>query len=110
LKIPNADRAIIEQQKLVDYLLNTEHHRGGSKAALLAMFGYNVANWARLAADLRKAHLSIDVTVERDTPYGRRYEIRAPLDTPVGRPLVVRSIWHIDRGTTTPRLITLYPD
>jgi hypothetical protein len=110
VKIPNADHAIIEQQKLVDYLLNTEHRRGGSKAALLALFGYSTANWERLAADLRDTHLSADVTIERTTPYGQRYEIRAPLATPSGRLLMISSIWQIDQGTDRPRLITLYPD
>lgn len=110
MRIPNAEHAIIDQQKLVAYLLNTEHRRGGSKAALLGMFGYTPANWEQLAADLRRDHLSAAVTVESDTPYGRRYEIRATLATPSGRPLTVRSIWQIDLGTTAPRLITLYPD
>ncbi|MGH7450629.1 MAG: DUF6883 domain-containing protein [bacterium] len=38
------------------------------------------------------------------------YEIRAPLQTPSGRTLIVRTIWQIDEGTDVPRLITLVPD
>ena len=48
--------------------------------------------------------------VVRSSPYGVRYEIRAPLRTPVGRELMVRTIWQIDEGTDVPRLITLFPD
>jgi hypothetical protein len=110
MKIPNAESAIISQEKIRQYLLNTEHRRGGSKAALLLSFGYTSDNWTRLADDLRIYHLTGDVTVVRETPYGTRYEIRAPLITPIGRSLTVYSIWQIDTGTDYPRLITLFPD
>ena len=46
----------------------------------------------------------------RETPYGRRYEIRAFLETPSNRSLMVRTIWQIDQGTDYPRFITLFPD
>jgi hypothetical protein len=110
MPIPNADRAIIEEQKIVDYLLNTDHRRGGSKATLLQQFGYATADWQRLAEDLRRDHLTREPNASRRTPYGERFEIRAPLQTPSGRPLTVRSIWQIDAGAAAPRLITLYPD
>lgn len=110
MRIPNADSAVIEEQKIVGYVLNAGHRRGGSKAALLLQFGYAPATWRRLADDLRRDHLTQNVDLTRTTPYGERYEIRAVLQTPSGRPLVVRSIWQIDLGTTSPRLITLYPD
>jgi hypothetical protein len=110
MRIPNADSAIIEEQKIVQYLLNTDHRRGGSKAALLQQFGYSHATWQRLADDLRRDHLTRGIDLTRMTEYGVRYEIRAVLQTPSGRPLTVRSVWQIDVGTVSPRLITLYPD
>lgn len=110
MPIPNADSAIIEQQKVVEYVLNAGHRRGGSKAALLLQFGYDPVNWERLAHDLRRDHLSRDADLSRTTQYGERYEIRAPLQTPSGLPLIVRSIWQIDTGSASPRLITLHPD
>lgn len=110
MKLPNADSAIIDAQKLAGYVLNAEHRRGGSKASLLLAFGYDPANWQRLASDLHQYHLSADVDRTRATTYGTRYEIRAALQTPSGRLLILRSIWQIDSGATAPRLITLYPD
>ena len=32
MKLPNPERAVIEPAKLIQYLLNTEHKRGGHKA------------------------------------------------------------------------------
>ncbi|MBI3923675.1 MAG: hypothetical protein HY318_19805 [Armatimonadetes bacterium] len=110
MKIPNREKAEIAPEKLTEYLLNADHRRGGSKAQLLSEFGYHPANWHRLVYDLREFHLSAEVELVRETLYGTRYEIRAPLLTPVGRWLTLRTIWQIDEGTDTPRMITLFPD
>ncbi|MDZ4720851.1 MAG: hypothetical protein SH847_20530 [Roseiflexaceae bacterium] len=110
MKIPNAAQALIDQEKMVAYLLNPDHQRGGSKAALLMSFGYSSADWRQLADALRLDHLSQDILRVRETLYGSRYEIRALLRTPIGRPLMLRSVWQIDNGTDIPRLITAYPD
>jgi len=110
MKLPNKDQAVIAPEKLISYLLNTEHKRGGAKARLLSQFGYRAANWQQLESDLRLYHLKADVSVARQTIYGMRYEIRAALHTPVGRILQVRTIWQIDDGTDIPRLITLFPE
>ena len=109
MQLPNSERAIIAQEKLIDYVLNLRHKRGGSKARLLAQFGYTVDTWQQLDADIRRG-LATDVEIVRSTDYGRRYEIRMTLQTPMALPLTVRTIWQIDEGTEVPRLLTLYPD
>ena len=109
MQLPNRTLAVIAQDKLTDYLLNLRHKRGGSKARLLAQFGYTVQNWERLEADIRRG-LEAEVTRVRTTDYGRRYEIRMTLQTPSGEPFTIRTIWQIDIGMAFPRLITLYPD
>jgi hypothetical protein len=109
MQLPNHALATIAQEKLTEYLLNTRHKRGGTKARLLAQFGYTVQYWRRLEADIRSG-LDIEVDLVRPTEYGTCYEIRMTLQTPLGVPLTVRTIWQIDGGTAVPRLITLYPD
>ena len=109
MQLPNRALAVIAQEKLIDYLLNTRHKRGGTKARRLARFGYTVQNWIRFEADIRGA-LKTEVDLVRTTEYGMRYEIRMTLQTPLGMPLTVLTIWQIDDGTDVPRLITLYPD
>ena len=110
MKIPNSNLAVIEPSKLTDYLLNTEHKRGGTKAKLLVHFGYSLENWQQLEADIRKYHLDLDVNVVKETAYGIKYEISANLLTPINRHLLVKTVWQIDTGTDFPRLITLVPD
>lgn len=53
MRIPNADKAIIAQEKLTDYLLNPAHRRGATKARLLLACGYRADAWQILEADER---------------------------------------------------------
>jgi len=110
MKVPNADNAEISPQKLSEYLLNTTHRRGAAKAKLLIAIGYRTHEWQRLEADLRAQHLSLDVDATVDNEYGQRFEIAAGLTGPNGKVVPFRSIWQIDTGTDTPRLITMYPE
>ena len=110
MKIPNAENPVIAEDKLRNYLLNSAHPRGGSKAKLLLAMGYRAENWQRLEADIRAHHLNADIECEADTEYGRRYEIVAALPGSHGQAAVFRSIWQIDAGTDQPRLITMYPE
>lgn len=109
MKLPNSVGAVIEPSKLRDYVLNTEHKRGGSKAIALARFGFTPENWPDLEAELRR-HIDNDIDTMRGTDYGDRYEIRMNLTGPTGRSIWARTIWQIDIGTNFPRLITLFPD
>jgi hypothetical protein len=110
MKLPKREHAVIAPDKLVQYLLNPSHKRGGAKARLLALFGYTADNWQQLEADIRAYHLDANVNAVKQTLYGLSYEIRAPLLTPLGHALMVKTIWQIDTNTDYPRLITLFPD
>jgi hypothetical protein len=110
MKLPYSERAVIAPEKIVTYLLNTAHKRGGAKARLLTQFGYRAENWQQLESDIRLYHLNVEVEKVKQSVYGTRYEIRAPMQTPNGRTLMIRTIWQIDIGTDFPRLITLVPD
>ena len=110
MKLPNAVNAIIEEAKLVDYLLNSNHRRGGSKARLLISLGYSAQDWKRLDDDVRQQHLAADIVEQRDTAWGQRYDIVAPLTGPTGDTVMFHSIWQIDLGSDQPRLITMYPE
>lgn len=110
MKLPNAPKAIVDEGKVKNYLLNINHRRGGAKAKLFQLFGYSSNKYQKLIEDIRTYHLDKDVTVITDTIYGMRYEIKAELNTPSGKKLNVRSVWQIDIGNDIPRLITLIPD
>ena len=52
MKLPNADRAVMTEDKLRNYLLNVSHRRGASKARLLLALGYHPDDngWRRISA------------------------------------------------------------
>jgi hypothetical protein len=110
MKVPNAENAVIAPEKLRDYLMNPDHRRGGSKAKLLLSMGYQADQWQRLEMDLREQHLTAEVEEVEENDYGRCYAIVAGLTGPVARTILFRSIWQIDLGTDSPRLITMYPE
>jgi hypothetical protein len=109
LRLPNADRAIIEEAKLRLYFLSPTHPVGRFKAAYFANLGYTEANWRQLELDLRQQHLSQPAAPGQESPFGQKYEIRAALRGPLGRIAPIASIWIILAGEEVPRLVTLYP-
>ncbi len=108
--LPNAHLAIVEREKVTQYLLNPRHRYGGSKARFFFQFGFKIEYWEVFADALRehgqRHELSGGV---RQTRWGPRYEIDAELNTPDGRQPRIRSVWQFDEGEIAPRLITAYP-
>jgi len=47
MRLPNADRARVEQSKIVEYLLNREHPDGGSKARFFNGLDLNALSAAK---------------------------------------------------------------
>jgi hypothetical protein len=109
LKLPNADAAIIDADKLHGYLLSREHPVGRFKASYFRTLGYSDKNWAQFESDLRKFHLSEDVSEVVGSPYGAKYVIRANLKGPNGETAELVSVWIILTDEDIPRFVTAYP-
>jgi hypothetical protein len=109
MKLPNADKLIIEREKIVEYLLNPTHRFGGSKARLFDRFGFEPEHWQRLADALRIHGQTHEVKRVRETGFGPRFQVEGRLNAPDGRSPRVRSVWQQDHGAVAPRLITAYP-
>jgi hypothetical protein len=60
VQLPNIDRAVIPVEKLRDYLLDLDHRKGGSKAALLYRIGYRREEWKQLESDIREQLLPLE--------------------------------------------------
>ena len=107
--LPNHAAAYVPEEKLIGYLLNTEHPIGGSKARLLARYGFTIANANVFAAALLSSAAQDQVSSRQQTPHGRKFIVDGELPTPRGTTLRIRSVWIIDRGATAPRLVPAYP-
>ncbi len=109
VKLPNAEDAIVEREKITDYLLNPAHRYGASKSAFFQEFGFSLDEWEQLADALQEHGQTFEVTKTKDTPFGPRYEIDGELTTPTGQSPRIRTVWQFDHGQTAPRFITAHP-
>ena len=109
MKLPNIEHLVVEEEKIVDYLLNSTHRYGASKARFFVSFGFNAAAWEILAERLREHGQQHKVTKVTQTVFGPRYEVEGVLHTPDRRRPHVRTVWQLDKGQIAPRLITAYP-
>ena len=109
MNLPNAHLAIVEREKITNYLLNREHRCGASKARFFAEFGFAPEAWEAMAAELRVHAQAHEVARWRETGFGPRYEVEGEMTAPDGRRPRVRTVWQMDKGQIAPRLITAYP-
>lgn len=109
MKLPNAHSAVVAQEKIVDYLLNPAHPENGGKAAFFLSLGFGREDWQSLAAAFLTLAEMEEVTENLESPHGRKYILEGRIQSPSDKAPVVRTIWIVDRGQDTPRLVTAYP-
>ena len=109
MKLPRAEDAIIDAEKMRDYLLLPEHPVGRFKAAYLRTLGYSREHWEQLESDLREFHTSEDVSEVVESRHGAKYIIRANLKGPNGKEATIVSVWIVLNDEDVPRFVTAYP-
>ncbi len=109
MKLPNAHLAVVEREKITEYLLNAAHPDNGGKAAFFLSLGFDRNDWRTLAEAFRKLALDTDVTSRVESRHGQKYVVDGKMETPSKRSPSVRTVWIIDFGLETPRLVTAYP-
>jgi hypothetical protein len=109
MKLPNAELAVVERGKIVDYLLAPSHPDNGGKAEFFFRFGFRADDWTVLAAALRALAREADVSAATTTAHGRKFVTVGRIETPSGRRATVQAIWIVDTGSEAARLVTAYP-
>jgi hypothetical protein len=109
MKLPNVQSAVVEPEKIVDYILNPAHPDNRGKAQFFLGLGFQREECWQLAAAIRKVAEGHDVAKSMASPHGRKYIIDGRIETPSGKTPRVRTVWIVDRGFDTPRLVTAYP-
>ena len=107
-QLPNADRAVIDLRKLIDYCLDPIHPRGRHKARVFrATLGIEQtdAQWLQEAiAEALPSSEAVELTKDR---YGTRWSV----DISVARQnvrVVIRTIWIVKAGEDVPRFVTCW--
>ena len=109
MKMPNAEDAVVDRDKITSYLLNPAHPDNGGKAAFFLALGFRSGDWQPLAAALRTLAGEVPVAKEMESTHGLKYILEGKIETPSGKRPTVRTIWIVDQGRDIPRLVTAYP-
>ena len=109
MRLPNVDLAVVEREKITEYLLSSKSTDSQRKANFFSRFGFNAENWHDLAKALMNQGAEHEVARVVETIYGLRYHVDGIIETPDGRNPRVRTVWQVDVGSDFPRLITAYP-
>ena len=83
-------------------------YRGRTRSCS-APFGCRREDWPRLATAFRRLAECVEVCSNVDSSHGQKYIIDGPMETPSGKTPLVRTVWIVDAGQDTPRLVTAYP-
>jgi hypothetical protein len=104
--LPNATKAIVDPEKVRDYLLSPSHPVGRFKAVFFRSLGFSAEPWEVLrGALLRHAWLG-EATPGEASAFGQKYEVRGTVKGPNGRSAQVVTVRV---GEDQPRLVTAYP-
>jgi hypothetical protein len=108
MKVPSAERAFIDERKLVKYCLNAAHPRGRHKArTFLSALGFAESSAPIIRTALLDAVLINNAVPGEIDEHGQRFTIDFPMAGPSGNALV-RSVWIIRTGEDFPRLVSCY--
>ena len=95
MKLPNAEHAVVEIEKLRDYCLSTTHPRGKHKAIVFAPVLAVTANEAEILQDfILSATLNNEAIPTEKDVYGQRFVMDFEMENK-GRIAVVRTSWII---------------
>lgn len=109
MKLPNAERAIIDPRKIRDYLLSSEHSVGRFKARVFARLGFSSETWQEFRAQLETIARHGEAEVSDRTDYGQKYIVRGTVGRMEGRAEVL-TVWIVLEGEDVPRFVTAYPE
>ncbi len=108
-KLPNAEKAIIDAEKLQGYILSFAHPVGRFKAAFSQKLGYSSENWGVFEGHLRELILSHDVAGVERSRYGRKFIVEGSVVSPSGETVQIVTVWVTLKEESIPRFVTAYP-
>jgi hypothetical protein len=112
MKLPNAERAFVNIEKLRDYSLNPDHPKGKHKARVFQeKLGLKAGDTKRMREQILEAVLRSEATEQTPSAYGRRFvvDFQGQNDLKyMARRAVIRTAWIIRNDEDFPRLTSCY--
>lgn len=106
-RLPNAEVAIVEPEKLVDYALNPEHALGQHKARVFrSALGIGRGDWQYLRDRILEAVPSATVATVRVRTFGTLYDVLILVEGLNGQTHEVTTAWIVKRDDDRPKLVS----
>jgi hypothetical protein len=111
MTLRNAHLAVVDRQKVVDYLLNASHPDNGGKASFFASLGFSPEQPEQLVAALLAVAQAGEVVGAGQSEHAEKSVVEGWLTahTKESRRRRVRTVWIVDADHEVPRLVTAYP-
>ena len=111
MKLRNAQLAVVERHKIVEYLLNVAHPDNSGKARFFESLGFSIEDPERLMTALRVVAVDGEVVKTERSVHGEKFVVEGWLSahTEESRGRLVWTVWIVDAGRDAPRLVTAYP-
>ena len=109
MRLPNGDKAVVEEKKVREYLLSGSHPVGRFKARFFAGIGFGSERWQELVAALVNIAATGQAELVAENERGRKYRVFGTIPGPGGRNVGVVSVWVVGPEGDRPRLVTVYP-
>jgi hypothetical protein len=107
--LPDADKAVIDPEKLRDYVLSPEHEHGRHKARVFASaLGVDQGSWEYLREQIAARVAEAQVSEVRTGRYGLRYSVPMLIEGLNGQTHEVITGWILEEEGAPPRLTTAY--
>lgn len=101
LKLPNADKATIDDRKFTEYLFNENSKSGYPKGKIISeRFGYSKDNYLSFKSEILKRSMSYPANHRGKSKYGDSYEQKMIFYTPNGKPYNFVAGWLVDGAQT----------
>jgi len=108
VRLPEADRVVIDEEKVRGYLLSRTHPVGRFKARVFAALGFDAGTADAFVRELRHIAATGDVASDEEIEFGRKYTVLGELRGPAGAARVL-TVWIQERGQANVRLVTVRP-
>jgi len=100
---------VVPIRKLTEYLLNLSHPEGRTKAAFFLAHGFSPKEPDQLARALEAQARFAPQVSSRPGFRGMNLIFVGPLATPSGKQPWIASVWYLEEGSESARLVTAYP-